>query len=295
MRDGGDFLRPYLHHARLRLGLRHPGFGSHRPVLTLFSSAFLLGLVLIAAPGPVFAESLRQSVRGGFRPALAVQLGSLTGDALWAVLGLAGVGLLLRVEALRLPIGLAGVSYLLWLSWESWRAASRELDLGSETSLAWRGALKAGIVLSITNPQNLAYWAALGSALGAVGIHDPAPAHYAVFFAGFMAAAVVWAFFCAAVLDRLFRKAGARWARLTYRLCAVAFLALALAALRELVRSPSPAEAPKPEPAGVSGVEVGGVEGRGRSGGPPGPPTASMARGLVGPVVCSTHEGTRRR
>jgi chemosensory pili system protein ChpE len=51
-------------------------------MLTLFLAAFMLGLVFNAAPGAVFAETIRQGVRGGFRPALAVQCGSLVGDAL---------------------------------------------------------------------------------------------------------------------------------------------------------------------------------------------------------------------
>ena len=59
-------------------------------------------------------------------PALAVQLGSLVGDALWAVLGMAGVGLLLQLPYLQLPIGIVGVLYLLWLGYDSWSAASRE-------------------------------------------------------------------------------------------------------------------------------------------------------------------------
>jgi len=87
----------------------------------------------------------------------------------------------------------------------------------------------------MTNPQNVAYWAALGSALGAVGVHEPTDTHYAVFFLGFMASSIVWAFFCAAVVARLFRNAGARWVSLTYRLCAAMFLALAIAAMRDLV------------------------------------------------------------
>jgi chemosensory pili system protein ChpE/L-lysine exporter family protein LysE/ArgO len=67
-------------------------------MLSLFVAAFLLGLLFNAAPGAVFAETVRQGVRGGFRPALSVQLGSLAGDALWAVLGLAGVGLLVQAR-----------------------------------------------------------------------------------------------------------------------------------------------------------------------------------------------------
>lgn len=207
---------------------------------TLFVTAFLLGLVFNAAPGAVFAETVRRGVRGGFRPALDVQVGSLVGDALWAVLGLVGVGLLLQLDALRLPIGAAGVVYLLWLAWDAWGSASREFSVApsGDTSPARPagGALRAGVLLSVTNPQNVAYWAALGSAMGAVGVVDPQPSHYGVFFAGFMASSIVWAFVCAAIVARLFRDATERWARVTYRLCAVAFLALALSSVRNLVQ-----------------------------------------------------------
>ena len=94
-------------------------------MLNVLAAAFGLGLVFNAAPGPVFAETVRRGVGGGFRPALAVQIGSLTGDAVWAVLGLAGVGLLLQLHAVRYPVGIAGAIYLIWLAWESWRASTR--------------------------------------------------------------------------------------------------------------------------------------------------------------------------
>jgi chemosensory pili system protein ChpE/L-lysine exporter family protein LysE/ArgO len=213
-------------------------------MLALFATAFVLGLVFNAAPGVVFAETVRQGIRGGYRGALAVQVGSLVGDASWALLGLAGIGLLLQVDALRLPIGLAGAAYLAWLAWDSWRAASQEFSASpaGDTSAAPK-ALRAGMLLSLTNPQNVAYWAAIGSAMGAVGIAEPSSTHYAVFFAGFMVASVVWSFVCAAIVARLFRDASSGWAKLTYRLCAAAFLALALSSLRELVHDAGPAHA----------------------------------------------------
>jgi chemosensory pili system protein ChpE len=209
-------------------------------MFTLFAAAFVLGLVFNAAPGAVFAETVRQGVRGGFRPALAVQVGSLVGDGVWAVLGLVGVGVLLQVEALRWPIGLAGVAYLAWLSWDAWRSASQEfhLDAGGTPGAGTSRALRSGVTLSLTNPHNIAFWAALGSALGAVGVQQPTPADYGIFLAGFMASSVLWCFVCAAIVDRLFRRAGPGWARITYRLCALAFLALALASLRDLVAAP---------------------------------------------------------
>ena len=204
-------------------------------MLSVFAAAFGLGLVFNAAPGPVFAATLRHGVRGGFRPALAVQLGSLVGDALWAVLGLAGVGLLATLESLRLPIGIAGALYLLWLARDAWVASRLEFTLeGVDESESRDAALKSGMLLSLTNPQNIGYWAALGSALGAVGVHEPRSADYAVFFAGFMLSSVVWAIVFAALVDWALGRAGSRWARVTYRMCAILFLALALTSLREL-------------------------------------------------------------
>lgn len=203
-------------------------------MLTLFLAAILLGFIFNAAPGAVFAETVRQGVRGGFRPAFAVQVGSLVGDALWAVLGLAGIGLLLQIDWLRLPIGIAGVLYLLWLAYDSWQAAKTEFSVAAGDSQHHKKALRAGVLLSVTNPQNVAYWAALGSAMGAVGVSEPSIQHYGIFFAGFMVSSVAWAFICAALVDRVFRTLGLSWARLTYRLCAAAFLALALSSLRDL-------------------------------------------------------------
>lgn len=206
-------------------------------MLMLFASAFVLGLVFNAAPGAVFAETVRQGVRGGYRPALAVQLGSLVGDASWALLGLAGIGLVMQVDALRWPIGLAGAAYLLWLSWDSWQAARTEhrLDASNTAAATQKQALRRGMALSLTNPQNLAYWAAMGSALGSVGVAQPGARDYGVFFAGFMTSSLLWCFVCAALVDRLFRRAAAHWSRFTYRCCAALLLALALGTLRDLL------------------------------------------------------------
>lgn len=201
----------------------------------LFFSAFVLGLIFNAAPGAVFAETVKEGVNGGFKSALAVQIGSLVGDAVWAILGLIGVGLLLQLELLQIPIGIAGAFYLTWLAYDSWSSAIDEFHVGEKNDKAQvQKALRTGVLLSITNPQNIAYWAAIGSALGAVGIANPVVGDYAIFFAGFMASSIIWCFFCAAVVDRVFRKLGAKWARVTYRLCAIAFLILALNSIRNL-------------------------------------------------------------
>ncbi|MFM2252318.1 MAG: hypothetical protein RJB68_655, partial [Pseudomonadota bacterium] len=74
-------------------------------MLTLFFTAFGLGLIFNAAPGAVFAETVRQGMQGGYRAAFAVQVGSLVGDASWAVLGLLAIGFALQLDGLRWPVG----------------------------------------------------------------------------------------------------------------------------------------------------------------------------------------------
>ncbi len=203
-------------------------------MLTLFVAAFVLGLIFNAAPGAVFAETVRQAARGGYKPALAVQLGSLVGDSTWAVLGLAGVGLLLQLDWLRLPVGIAGVVYLLYLAWDSWKAAKQEFSVNGGAA-AKKNALRSGMMLSLTNPQNVAYVAALSTSMGTIGVYDPTPKDYAVFFAGLMTASFLWCFICAGIVARLFKSANSGWTKVTYQLCAVAFFVLAATSLRELL------------------------------------------------------------
>jgi chemosensory pili system protein ChpE/L-lysine exporter family protein LysE/ArgO len=199
----------------------------------LFLTAFAVGLTFNAAPGPVFAATLRHGVLGGFRPALAVQIGSLVGDGVWAILGLAAVALLGQLEPLRTPIAIAGIAYLSWLAWDSWRASTQHFTVPSAAGRD-RAAVRSGALLSLTNPQNVGYWAALGTSVSALGVRDPGFRDYAVFFAGFMASSLVWSFVFAGLVHWLLGNASARWARVTYRACAVMFVALALASVNAL-------------------------------------------------------------
>jgi len=207
------------------------------PWLWLFAGAFGLGLVFNLTPGAVFAETLRRGLQEGYHAALAVQFGSLVGDATWAILGLAGVGLLLQAPAIRLPVTLASGVYLCWLAWLSLRDA-REARREQPPPVAdpravTRGALGAGVVLSLTNPQNLAYWSAMGAALGVLGVAAPTVADYGVFFAGFMASSVAAAFISAWFVDAFRRRAGTGWRVAMYLACGLLLGWLGLGLLQE--------------------------------------------------------------
>lgn len=211
-------------------------------MLTIFFAALLLGFVFNAAPGPVFAETLRRGLQGHYRAALYVQLGSLVGYSLWALLGLLGIGLLLQLEFLRVPLGIAGAAYLLYLAWDSWRSASQSFSLEvTACTSRTKSALRSGMLLSVTNPQNIAYWAAIGSALGSLGIANPQPADYGVYFGGFMVSSVLWCFICAGLVTLLANRLRNGWSKITYQICALMFFVLAINALRDLLDSPAAA------------------------------------------------------
>ncbi|AYC31153.1 chemotaxis protein [Pseudomonas cavernae] len=197
----------------------------------VFFAALLFGFVFCLSPGAVLAETLRRGLKGGFRPALLVQFGSLIGDALWALIGLTGLALLLAQEGLRLPLTLASATYLVWLGVQSFGDAWRPVA-AQEAGAQARGAFAAGAALSLSNPKNLVYWGALGSALAGIVDGVPSQAQALVFFAGFMLASLLSCFLCAGLVDWLRRHASPCWQRVSHALCGLVLLVLAGLALR---------------------------------------------------------------
>lgn len=202
-------------------------------MLNIFLAAMLFGLTFCASPGAVFSETLRRGLTGGFRPALLVQLGSLIGDAVWAVIGLTSLILLLAQDSVRVPLTIACAAYLVWLGIQglrdAWQPPAQE-----EAGQQGRNAFGAGALLSLSNPKNIVFWGALGSALAGIVEGTPSRMEMAVFFAGFMLASVLWCFICAALVDWLRRHTSQLWHRISYAGCGLLLLALAALTLRGL-------------------------------------------------------------
>ncbi|WP_437879356.1 LysE family transporter [Pseudomonas sp. LRF_L74] len=201
----------------------------------VFIAALLFGFAFCLSPGAVLAETLRRGLKGGFRPALLVQFGSLIGDALWALIGLTGLAALLAHESVRIPLTLLCAAYLAWLGWQSLRDASSEataVDLHERPSSS--GAFAAGAALSLSNPKNLVYWGALGSALAGIVDGVPSQAQALMFFAGFMVASLLSCFVSAGLVDVLRRAASPTWHRVSHAICGVMLFILAGLALRGL-------------------------------------------------------------
>lgn len=205
---------------------------------SIFIAAFFIGMIFNASPGAVFTESLRRGIKGGYYPALYVQLGSLVGDATWAVLGLCGVGFLFQIPGVKLPLTILGAIYLFYLGFECLMAAIKSHNIDSHATLVQdlvenedgssnHSSFFSGATISLTNPANVIYWAALGGVLGTLGVSTPSPKDYITFFSGFMFSSFVWCFVCAGLIHIMHKSFSPRVSKFLDLICAITLFYLA--------------------------------------------------------------------
>jgi len=232
--------------------------------MQLVFMGLVMGVAFAAPPGAVTAETLRRGARGGFGIALGVQLGSLIGDATYALFALAGLAAFAQVPILRVILGAFGAVFLLYLAWSALTAPlvsvpqdpppqsvgtvdrfdRRRLLRGTNPARTdsdsshigtRRGAVEAflsGLAISLANPWAIAFWLSLGGALTAYGLANAGPQQTAVFFSSFMLGSALWALALSAAVGRLqtgFRRRPGLY-RVVSMVCAVALGAFGLAA-----------------------------------------------------------------
>ncbi len=208
-------------------------------LVPLIASAVGLGAAYAAVPGAVNAEALRRGVAGGFRPALLVQVGSLIGDALWAVLGLTGGAALANIDALAVALGLIGAGFLFMLARSALAAAiaERQPAAGAVRS---GGSFAVGLVFGLANPAGIAFWAGVGGGLLSLSGGRAAMDQILLFLAAFTVGAWLWGCGMAAAVGWGRQFAGARLFRWVNALCGLALtyfgVRIAWTALNRLLR-----------------------------------------------------------
>jgi homoserine/homoserine lactone efflux protein len=102
-------------------------------ILTLHGLLLFIAAELIFSltPGPTVMLISAYGFKGGFRDALAAIAGTQTGNTLWFVICVTGLGALVTASPLVFhAIRLVGAAYLVWLGanalWKSWHAAPDE-------------------------------------------------------------------------------------------------------------------------------------------------------------------------
>jgi chemosensory pili system protein ChpE len=166
---------------------------------TLFLSSLVLGVAFCAPPGIITAEAVRRGLARGFWPALWVELGSLIGDATWAIIALAGAVFVVQNEVARLLLGIVGTLFLLHLAWSAiWSA--KQGAVPQPKNATGRGDFVAGAVLSLGNPFAIAFWLGVGSSTITTHVPNPQWIHFVIFLCAFMLGGLAWCFFLAGLI-----------------------------------------------------------------------------------------------
>jgi threonine/homoserine/homoserine lactone efflux protein len=126
--------------------------------------AFLgVAALVIVAPGPDTALTIRNTLLGGRRGGVLTGVGVAAGQATWALATAAGVAALLRASQPAFEaVKLAGAAYLVFLGLQALASAARQRPQDVAARSRCRGApLRQGLVSNLTNPKMAAFFPSL--------------------------------------------------------------------------------------------------------------------------------------
>lgn len=121
----------------------------------------LLGLSLSVPVGAITIEMVKRGLRGGFWPAWFVGLGGMSADVVLMLLIYFGIANFLTGPVAQIVLWSFGFAVLVYLGYDSIRAAFRPLDIDESTSGTSDTLLKAyasGFLIAISNPLNIVFW-----------------------------------------------------------------------------------------------------------------------------------------
>lgn len=141
------------------------GTGLDLTNLGAIAAAFV---VVASSPGPANLATASVALTRGLPTALTFAAGLSLGLAFWGLLAAFGLGAVLQSSLMALMVlKLAGGAYLLWLAWQTGRAALRPGPMQTPDIPPGRWFLR-GILLNLSNPKAVFAWmAALSVGMGA--------------------------------------------------------------------------------------------------------------------------------
>lgn len=198
----------------------------------LFVSGFLLSLSLCLDIGIVNIALINTAIRSGIRSAMLLGLGSCFGDLFYAVLSMLGIGLLLNMDWLRWLILFGGILALLYLAWDAARSALRDqagvmAEADSPVQIAPQRLFARGLVLSLTSPTSILWFAAVGGSLIAQN-GAQSKIELLVLFSGFFCGGFSWCLFLTGLSAHGGRRLGDHFRRYCNAISALLFLYFAI-------------------------------------------------------------------
>jgi len=120
------------------------------------SWAFLLtSLVIVATPGTGALYTLAAGLTRGTRASILAAFACTLGTVPHLVAAITGLAAVLHASGVAFNvIKYAGVAYLLYMAWATWRdKGALTVDEDGEQPSSWRSVIAAGITLNLLNPK----------------------------------------------------------------------------------------------------------------------------------------------
>ena len=114
----------------------------------------LASLVLAITPGPDNLYVMIQSAVYGYKTGVFITLGLCTGLLIHSIAVALGLSILLLSSSFTLQLlKFFGASYLIYLSWQSYRATTINIFLQKHEALTTFQSYQRGIILNVSNPK----------------------------------------------------------------------------------------------------------------------------------------------
>ncbi|MDH7481311.1 MAG: LysE family transporter [Armatimonadota bacterium] len=139
----------------------------------IFISSFMVALSGALMPGPLLTVTIAQTAKKGFVSSVLLVAGHVTLELIVVIFLLSGLGHLLRIKPITGGIAIIGGIMLLFMGWSMFHDARRgALDLPStktanqetQSTGSMLNSMLTGMVVSITNPYWVIWWATIGLA-----------------------------------------------------------------------------------------------------------------------------------
>ncbi len=134
------------------------------PLLTIFAGAFVVGLSGAMAPGPVLTVTISETLKRGFKAGPLIVLGHAALEIVLLLLISAGLGPFFEHPVVTTIFLSAGGAVLLWMGGQMivTNKKTTEDALNAKGAESPYGPVRAGIVLSLTNPFWIIWWVTVG-------------------------------------------------------------------------------------------------------------------------------------
>ncbi len=118
--------------------------------------------VLAITPGPGMFATIARALHGGFRPALSMIAGIVTGDVLFLLLVVFGLAVVAETLGdFFLIVKVTGGLYLIWLGWKMWKTEPSAVEIDkTDDNRRLAGGFVPGLTITLGNPKVIIFYVA---------------------------------------------------------------------------------------------------------------------------------------